>query len=74
MTSNKCLKYNHPTKPKATKAYMCERFDLKPFFLGKLRPERLTSNQMVGEEALSGGRSSPSISLGPNGRGPIIFI
>ena len=28
---------------------MCERFDLKSLFLGKLRPERLTSNQMVSQ-------------------------
>ena len=35
MTSYKCLKYNHPTKP--------------TYVLGKLRPEGLTSNQMVGQ-------------------------
>ena len=51
MTSNKCLKYNHPTKPQ--KAYMWERFDWKPLFLGKLRPERSTSNQMVSQQRTS---------------------
>ena len=37
------------------------------------RPERLTSNQMVSQKikkALPGDTSSPSISLGPKGRGP----
>ena len=65
MTSNKCLKYNHPTKPQ-------RRFDLKPLFLGKLRPERLTSNLMVSQQRTSFAwrQSSPSISLGPYGRGP----
>ena len=48
MTSNKCLKYSHPTKPS-----MCGRFDLKPLFLGKFRPERLTSNQMVCQQRTS---------------------
>ena len=43
MTSNKCLKYNHPTK--AHKAYTYERIDLS----GNLRPELLTSNQMVSQ-------------------------
>ena len=33
--------YNHPTKP--VRLYGC--FDLKPLFLGRLRPEQLTSNQ-----------------------------
>ena len=48
---------------------------VKPLFLSKLRPERLTSNQMVSEQALPGGTSSPSISLGPNGWGPLnIFL
>ena len=46
MTSNKCLKY--PSN-QAKKAYMYGRFDLKPLFLGKLRPERITSNQMVSQ-------------------------
>ena len=46
MTSNKCLKY--PSN-QAKKAYRYGRFDLKPLFLGKLRPERITSNQMVSQ-------------------------
>ena len=29
---------------------MCGQFDLKPLFLGKLRPEGLTSNQMVSQQ------------------------
>ena len=56
MTSNTCLKYNHPTKPQRLIIYiyyMCEWFDLKPLFLGKLRPERLTSNQMVSQQRTS---------------------
>ena len=32
---------------------MCERFDMKPLFLGKLRPERSTSNQMVSQQRTS---------------------
>ena len=40
-------------------------FDLKPRFLGRLKPQRFTSNQS--EQALPEGTSSPSISLGPNG-------
>ena len=53
---------------------MCGRFDLKPLFLGKLRPERLTSYQIVSsEQALPGGTSTSSISLGPNGRGLSAF-
>ena len=48
-------------------------FDLKPLFLDRPVPERLTSNQMVSSSvfALPGGTKSPSISLGPIGRVPI---
>ena len=43
---------------------MCGRVDLKPLFLGRLRPERLTSNNIVsGVKALPGGTSSPSIAI-----------
>ena len=38
--------------------------------LGRLRPERLTNNQM---EASPGDTSNPSISLGPKGQGPKLF-
>ena len=43
--------------------------------LGRLRPERLTNNQMdiCSVEASTGGTSSPSISLGPKGQGPKLF-
>ena len=44
MTSKKCLKY--PSN-QAKKAYRYGMLDWKPLFLGKLRPERITSNQMV---------------------------
>ena len=54
MTSNKCF-----VATISSHNAMCEWFDLKPLFLGKLRPERLTSNQS--EQALPGGTSSPSI-------------
>ena len=56
-------------------------FDLKPLFLGRLRPEQLTSNQMASVRwpvhsvyALPGGTSSPSISLGPIGQGPFPIL
>ena len=32
---------------------MCGGFDLKPLFLGRLRPERLTSNQIVSQQSTS---------------------
>ena len=65
MTSNKCLKY--PSN-QAKNAYRYGRFDLNPLFLGKLRPVIRWS--VSSKEALPGDTSSPSISLGPNGRGP----
>ena len=44
--------------------YLCGRFDSKPLFLGRLRPERLPSNQSVSRvQALSGGTNSPSITM-----------
>ena len=46
MTSNKCLKY---ASNQAKKAYRYGGFDLKLLFLGKLRPERITSNQIVSQ-------------------------
>ena len=47
-------------------------FELKPLFLGRLRQEQLTSNQTdSSEQAMPGGKSSPSVSLGPNCWGPI---
>ena len=51
---------------------MCEQFDLKPLFLGKLRPEWLTSNQMVSQQRTSFAcrHKQPIYFLGPNGRGP----
>ena len=42
-------------------------FDLKPLFLGRLKPERLTSNK-------NGGTSSPSISPRPQWAGAHICI
>ena len=39
-------KYNHPTKPIRL---ICMNGLTKPLFLGRLRHERLTSNQMVGQ-------------------------
>ena len=56
MTSNKCFKYNHQTKQKglkAKRAYMCRWFDLEPLFLGRLRPKRLTSNQIASQHRIS---------------------
>ena len=47
MTSNKCLKYNHPTKPQMSYTY--EWFDLNHFSWARLRPERLTSNQIISQ-------------------------
>ena len=47
---------------------------MKPLFMGKPRPKRLTSNHMVSQKrriALPGDTSSPSISLSPNWAGPI---
>ena len=54
---------------------MCGWFDLKPLFLGRLRPERLTSNPIASQQckALPGGTSSPSISPGPQWAGARIF-
>ena len=68
MTSNKCLKY--PSN-QAKKAYRYGGFDVKPLFLGKLRPERIIRWSVSSEEALPGDASSQSISLGPNERGPL---
>ena len=51
----------------------------KPLYLGRLRLERLTSYQMVGQyfvnilEALPGGTTSPSISPRPQWAGPIFL-
>ena len=59
---------NHPTKPIWL---ICIDGLTSITFPGQAR--RLTSNQMDSQlsvEALPGGTSSPSISLGPNGRGP----
>ena len=55
ITSNKCLKYNYPTKTQ--KAYTYGWFDLK-CFLGRLRQARLTSNQSAVYLALPEGTSS----------------
>ena len=44
MTFKKCFKYNHPTKPIWL---MCsDGLTFEPLFLGRLRPELLTSNQL----------------------------
>ena len=60
---------------------MCRWFDLEPLFLGRLRLGRLNSNQIASQHRISDSQSasyklcletqfsSPSISLGPNGRG-----
>ena len=53
MTSNKCLKYNYPTKTQ--KAYTYGWFDLK-CFLGRLRQE--SDGQSAVYLALPGGTSS----------------
>ena len=45
-TQNVLHKYIHPTKPIRL---ICMDGLTKPLFLGKLRHERLTSNQMVGQ-------------------------
>ena len=55
ITSNKCLKYNYPTKTQ--KAYTYGWFDLK-CFLGRLRQARLTSIQSAVYLALPEGTSS----------------
>ena len=55
ITSNKCLKYNYPTKTQ--KAYTYGWFGLK-CFLGRLRQARLTSNQSAVYLALPEGTSS----------------
>ena len=55
ITSNKCLKYNYPTKTQ--KAYTYGWFDLK-CFLGRLRQARLTCNQSAVYLALPEGTSS----------------
>ena len=66
MTSNKCLKYNNPTKPQ--KAYTCEWFDLNHFsWAGSDLSE-------VYKLCLETRVSSPSISLGPKGRGLYILF
>ena len=44
-TQNVLRKYNHPTKQIRR---ICMNGLIKPLFLGRLRLERLTSNQMVG--------------------------
>ena len=51
MTSYKCLKYNHPTKPKML-INTYGWYDLNHVW-GKPRPEGLTSNQMVGQKCIS---------------------
>ena len=55
ITSNKCLKYNYPTKTQ--KAYTYGWLDLK-CLLGRLRQARLTSNQSAVYLALPEGTSS----------------
>ena len=51
MTSNKCFKYKPSNN--AGRAYMCGWLDLEPLFLGRLRPERLTSNQIASQHHTS---------------------
>ena len=66
MTSKKCFKYNPQLY-----VYVW-MLSLEPLILGRLRPERLTSNRTVSSvETLPGGISSPSISSGPDVQGPI---
>ena len=50
MTSNTCFIYNHPSKHLRLLLWMVW---LEPRFLGKLRPEQLTSNQMVSQQCIS---------------------
>ena len=45
-TQNVLHKYNHPAKPIRL---ICMDGLIKPLFLGRLRHERLTSNQMVNQ-------------------------
>ena len=45
-TQNVHHKYNHPRKPTL---FICMNGQTKPLFLVRLRLERLTSNQMVGQ-------------------------
>ena len=51
MRSNMCFKYNHPTEPKGL--ICADGLTLEPLFLGRLRPERLTSNQIVSQHRIS---------------------
>ena len=71
MTSNKCFKYNHPTKPKGL---MCGRLDLEPHFLGRLRHERFTSNQIAIQHRTSfaGRHKQPIYFFKPQWAGPIL--
>ena len=48
-TQNVLHKYNHPSDPTKPLRFICMDGLTKPHFLGRLRHERLTSNQMVGQ-------------------------
>ena len=53
---------------------MCGWFDLEPLFLGRLRPERLTSNQIASQHRKKlrlEAQAAHLFLLGPNGRGPL---
>ena len=66
MTSNKCFKYNHPTKPKGL---ICADGSIWNH-ISWTGSDTSDSPVVSIVQALSGGTSSPSISLSPNGQAP----